>query len=82
MGELRYGGSCLVRSDSQEHLETSRSVFLALIVFLVGTPEVRQIVQLKSKLAEGVPRLRRLLGDLLLMGLVPGRCSVCRRLGM
>ena len=79
---LRYGGTTLVTSSSPDELEAANDVFSDLVSTLGTDATVRKIVRLKRQLDEEAQKLKRLIGDILLLGLVPGRCSVCNRLGI
>ena len=80
--QLRYGGDTIATLSSPEKRDAARAYFLELITTLPQDPSVRKVARLKRQLDSDARRLRRLIGDALLMGFVPGRCSVCKRVGL
>ena len=79
--ELRFGGSALAFSEDRTALEKAWVVFDELVGDLGHSDEVIRMVNCGNALGDLVSPLRRRLGDLLLSGFVPGRCSVCKVLG-
>ena len=80
--QLRYGGDTIATISSPEKRDAAEAYFLELISTLPQDPSVSKIARQKRHLDGDVKSLRRLIGDVLLMGLVPGRCSVCKRVGL
>jgi hypothetical protein len=80
-GRLHYGGSAVVTSQSPETVKDAQALFKELVAELEGDERVTRIVNLKGKLGRDAPALQRLIGDILLGGVVVGKCSVCQRLG-
>ena len=80
--ELRYDGSGLANFDSHEMLEKADAFFQELMESLRRDVLVADLARIKRALKDKLPGIKRQLGDLLLLGLVPGRCSVCRKLVM
>ena len=79
--ELRFGGSALAVSEERTALEKAWAVFDELVGDLGHFDEVIRMVNRRNALGDLISPLRRRLGDLLLSGFVPGRCSVCKVLG-
>ena len=80
--ELRYDGGGLANFESPEMLERAKAFFYELMDALKGDGLVADLAMIKRELKDKMPGIKRQLGDLLLLGLVPGRCSVCRKLVM
>ena len=80
--QLRYGGDHIATLSSPEKLNAANEYFLKLVTTLPQDQGVIRIREQKKRLESDVRRLRRLIGDVLLIGLVSGRCSVCRRVGL
>ena len=81
-GQLRYEGDAIATLSSLEKRDAARAYFLELITTLPRDLSIPKIAGQKRRLGSDAQRLRRLIGDVLLMGLVPGRCSVCKRVGL
>lgn len=79
--QMDYGDTTIATSPSPEKLEQAREVFLKLLEEMKHHREVMHILRVRKELEEALPGLKRQLGDILLLGVVPGRCSVCRKLG-
>ena len=79
--ELRFGGSALAFSEERTVLEKAWVVFDDLVGDLGHADEVIRMENRWNALGDLISPLRRRLGDLLLSGFVPGRCSVCKVLG-
>jgi hypothetical protein len=43
---------------------------------------VSEVTKLRTKLRESMDKARRPVKEITLLGLVPGRCRVCKRLGL
>ena len=80
--ELRYDGSGLANFKSPEMLKRAEAFFHDLMDELRSDGMVADLARIKRELKDELPGIKRHLGDLLLLGLVPGRCSVCRKLFM
>ena len=63
-------------------LERAKAFFQGLMDALNADGLVADLARIKRELKDKLPGIKRQLGDLLLLGLVPGRCSVCRKLVM
>ena len=75
---LRHGGSTMVTSPDQATLSAAESLFREQLQILPRNMRIQKIVQEKASLERDRSILRRKLGDLLIMGLVPGQCSACK----
>lgn len=80
--QLRYGGDVIATLSSPEKLSAARQYFPELIGKLPQDQGVRKIAEMRRQLVDRAQGLRRIIGDVLLIGLVPGRCSVCKRVGL
>lgn len=80
--QLRYGGDVIATLASPENLSAARKYFRELVTTLPQDQSVKRISEQKKRLDTDARRLKRLIGDVLLIGLVSGRCSVCRRVGL
>ena len=79
--ELRYGGSALTRTDSNDDLQRSAQAFEALLEQYNDDAQAKGISNQRDGLGRNAEKLKAIIGDLLLLGLVTGRCRVCNRLG-
>ena len=79
---LRYGGTELATSPSRDKLVSARDLFVELVGTVPADPSTGIIATQKKGLDRDAMRLRRVAGDILLLGVVTGRCSVCKQLGI
>lgn len=80
--QVHYGGSTIASISKPDEQEEARDLFLGLIDELSKSQLTLQIVDLRKELEDILPGLTRFVGDVLLLGLIPGRCSVCQKLGL
>ena len=80
-GQLRYRGSAIVTSPSPSKLQAAQALFGNLSEVVARNERVFKIVGLRDQLVRRAPVLQRMIGDIILGGIVTGRCSVCQRLG-
>jgi hypothetical protein len=80
--ELRFPGTTIARSPSEETLARLESEFHEILNGGGVQAMANEISRLKESLEGQASDLRRDLTDILLIGAVTGRCSVCKRLGM
>lgn len=78
-GSLVFGGSTLARSESIEKLELGKQKFIDQVDTMRRSREVRLIAEEQAWLEWQTDKLRDKLENLLLFGLIPGKCSACRR---
>lgn len=78
-GSLMLGGSTLARSESDEKLELARQEFIDQVDAMRRSREVRLIAEEQAWLEAQAEKLRDRLENLLLFGLIPGKCLACRR---
>lgn len=78
-GSLMYGGSTLARSDSAKKLELVKQVFIDQVDTMRRSRDVRLTAEDQAWLESQAEKLRDKLENLLLFGLIPGKCSACRR---
>lgn len=80
-GEIRYGfGIILANAPGLEN--TCRDNILATISDLQGLSELTNTASTYKEVEEAIPKLRRAAEEFTLLGVIPGRCRVCRRLGI
>ena len=80
--ELRFPGTTVARSSSETILSQLRSEFHRTLEADEFKAMASEISRLKGSLEGRIADLKRDLTDLLLIGAVTGRCSVCQRLGL
>jgi len=79
-GDVRYRGSILAVAPGHEK-STRRNLVNALRT-LEESPEVNQVLSTYGALEEITERTRQVVEHLKLLGLIPGQCEICQRLGM
>jgi hypothetical protein len=78
--EVRYGNAPLLAYAPDAAAECKTN-----IIRVLRLPEISQDKDLADTyriMEEAASRAKRSAQELLLLGLVPGRCRICRRLGM
>ena len=80
--ELRHGGTVLAKPSPGEPVEKVRDDFVEILDWLRKEGEVMGIANVRKKLERDLPELSDQLEDLLLLHMLPGRCSVCKRMGL
>jgi len=78
-GQLRYGGSTLARSDSDDQLERARQAFIDVLEDIRLSSGVQKIARLKKDLNAKGESIRDRLEDILLFEFISGKCRVCRK---
>lgn len=81
-GQLYYGDSAMASSSSPGTLKKAREVFLSTLDSLQQDVDRDEIRRLNKDLDALGDKLKREVGDVLLLGVVTGRCAVCGKLGM
>jgi len=80
-GEVRWGsGMVLAKAPGKE--EECKKKLMAALRELTESAEALQVISTYRVLNESTPRARKAAEELLLLGMVPGRCRICRRLGI
>jgi hypothetical protein len=79
-GAVKYQGSILAETPGNE--EICRQNLLAAFKELVVSPEVSQVVISHRSLKEASAKVRQATEEILLLGIIPGQCSICLRLGL
>lgn len=79
-GAVKYRSSILAETPGNE--EKCRKNILAAFKKLAVSPEVSQVVTSYRSLKEASAKVRKTIEETLLLGIIPGQCSVCRRLGV
>ena len=79
-GEVRCRGLTLASAPGHED-ETRRKL---LVVFdrLQASEEAKRVAETYEAVPDSITRAGRAIQEILLLGLIPGQCRVCRRLGM
>lgn len=75
-----YRGAVL--AEAPGHEEASREHLLAAFRRLQKLPEVKEIVDTYKQLKESAAKAKYAVEQLLALGIIPGQCQVCRRLGV
>jgi len=80
-GDVVLGsGSVLAVAPSRE--ETTKQHLLDAIKDLGESPEAKAVVETWQALEQITTKARQMVEDFELLGLVPGQCDICRRLGV
>ena len=79
-GEVRYGGSVLANVPGKEE-ECKRNLLAALRELQKSSEAVRVASTYKAAY-EQMMKTRKAAEEISLLGLVPGQCRICRRLGL
>ena len=79
-GEVRYGGSVLAKATGNE--EECKRNLLAALRELQASPEAVRVADTYRILSEHTVKPRKAVEEISLLGLVPGQCRICRRLGL
>ncbi len=80
-GEVRdESGHILAKTPGEE--EQCKQKVLAAFEDLKKSTEVKKVTQTYIEAKESIPRLRRAIQEIKLLGIIPGRCLVCKRLGI
>jgi hypothetical protein len=61
--------------------ETKQNLLDALRI-LIESPEIEPVVDTYQALEQSAVKTRQVVEGIRLLGLVPGQCEICRRLGM
>jgi hypothetical protein len=73
-------GSILAVAPGKE--EATRQHLLDALKDLAKSPEAKAVVETYQALEQIATKARQVVEDIRLLGLVPGQCEICRRLGM
>jgi hypothetical protein len=79
-GYVKYHGSLLAEVPGKE--DECRKKLLDAFRKMQILPEVVRVVNTYRELEESTLRARQSIEEIRLLGLIPGQCNVCRRLGM
>jgi uncharacterized protein (DUF2267 family) len=79
-GDVRYGSLVLAEAPGNE--ERIKSNLLDAFRELKGSSEAVSVVDTNKALEEAAMRVRQVVEQIKLLGLIPGQCEICRRLGM
>jgi hypothetical protein len=80
-GEVRYGPGTILAKAPGEEEQTSMNI-LAAFDELKKSAESKRITQTYKEVEENIPKLKRAAQEIVMLGVIPGRCRVCRRLGI
>lgn len=79
-GEVRYGGSVLAKAPGKE--EECKSNLLAALRELQVSAEAISVANTYRVFSEHTVKTRNAVEEISLLGLLPGQCRICRRLGL
>lgn len=80
-GEVKYGGATtLAKAPGTE--EECRANILDAFEELQKSKALKAAVETYGQLQDAIAKAKRLAEDISLLGLIPGQCRVCRRLGV
>jgi hypothetical protein len=80
-GNVRYGASTILAHDPRKERECRQHILDALKV-LLSSDEAQSVIDTYPAVKDLTTKARQTLEEISLLGLVPGQCRVCRRLGM
>jgi hypothetical protein len=80
-GELSYRGSSILAVAPDSEVRTKRNLLNAFRD-LVKSSEVKPVMQTYQVLEQITKTTRQVVEGIRLLGLIPGQCEICRRLGM
>ena len=83
-GEVTHGpnGSVLARVVEAKALEKCARDIKRALGELQASPEAARVGETHRAAQELVPKVRRTVGEIRLLGMIPGQCRICRRLGI
>ena len=80
-GEVRYGpGTILAEAPGEE--EVCRHNILAAFTELQDSEELKMVTKTHGDIKEAIPNLKNAAEEFDLLGVIPGRCRICRRIGI
>ncbi|MFC1910921.1 hypothetical protein ACFLXC_06595 [Chloroflexota bacterium] len=79
-GDIRTGNQILAVAVGNE--QTTKQNLLDVFKDLAGSLEVHAVVETYQALEQITTKTRQVVEGIRLLGLVPGQCEICRRLGM
>jgi hypothetical protein len=80
-GQVTCDACAIAFAVPKELLLRCAAVFASSANSLACSPEFRDLLKLKGDLARELQPIRRGLEDYQLLGMIPGRCSICQKLG-
>jgi len=80
-GQIGYPGLILVEVTPGDEEKTKVNL-LAAYKQLEESPEVSPVVETYTTLKDAAMRVRQVAEQIKLLGLIPGQCEICRRLGI
>ena len=83
-GEVTHGpnGSMLARVPEAKALEKCAKDMKRALEELQASPEAARVGETHRAAQELIPKVRRAVGEIRLLGMIPGQCRICRRLGI
>ena len=79
-GTVSYRHNILAEAPGNE--EKTRQALINVLDTLQALPEVEQVTAIYQRLLEITLRLRQSAEQIKLLGIIPGKCDICSRLGM
>jgi hypothetical protein len=79
-GTVNYRRNILAEDPGNE--ESTRQALINVLDNLQALPEVKQVTATYQRLLEITLRLRQSAEQIKLLGIIPGKCDICSRLGM
>ena len=81
-GQVRFEGTPIGEGIPEKELPGFVNTSVQLVNCYANSPKLSALVKLRSQLESRLPDIRRELEDFQLLGVIPGRCSICRKLGI
>lgn len=79
-GAVSYHSSVLAMAPGNE--EQTRKNLLAALAELKASPEAASVFETYRALVEATSKAHRSIREIMLLGMIPGQCQICRRLGV
>jgi hypothetical protein len=79
-GDVRYGGLVLGEVPGTE--EKTKDKLIEAFRELKGSSEAASVAETYKTLEESITKVRQVIENIKLLGLLPGQCEICKRLGM
>ena len=81
-GYVRHGGGGSEMAYCLGKQEQCREALVSAYDKIPDLPEIKKVTATESELRNISSKLKQLLEDIRLMGLIPGRCRICSRISL
>ncbi len=80
-GEVRYGQDHILAKAPGKEEQCMQNI-LSAFTDLNESNEINRVIQTYIKVKDALIKVRKATEEIVMMGIIPGRCRVCKRLGM